>query len=180
MKKRLKPLRLIKLQLEIQRLSGRLATMEKISRDLNIEVQAVPEHRSENVLEMFKVLCKTLDAAISDCDIRACRRVAKANASSSNPRNILVTLTSSRLRDTVLSAAHRFNKDNPENMLNSTHLGLKDAATPIYIYENISLLRLNSFMPPLETLKKRITSSMSGCEMDKFTYERTKMQVTFI
>lgn len=129
------------LQAELQRLNTRLSTLEKISRDHNLEIQAVPEHRGENLVDLFKNLCHSIDATISDGDIHACRRVAKANATSSNPRNILVSLTTTRLRDTVLSAVHRFNKANPKNMLNGGHIGLtegKDAGTEIFVREHLS------------------------------------------
>lgn len=126
------------LQMELQRLNGRLTTIEKISRDLNVEIQAVPENRNENVITLFKTLCQSIDTPISENDIKACRRVAKFNAKSPNPRNILVTLSSPRQRDTILSAVHRYNKEHPKNQLNATHIGLTDATIDIYVREHLS------------------------------------------
>ncbi|VVD06018.1 unnamed protein product [Leptidea sinapis] len=91
---------------------------EKISRDNNLEVQNVPEKKNENVQAIFLTLCKELQINLDDNDIRACRRVAKINASSNRPRNILITLV------TVLSAVHRFNKSHTQNKLNTTHMGI--------------------------------------------------------
>lgn len=126
------------LQLEIRRLNGRLANMEKMSRDLNLELQAVPENRTENVLAIFQKLCQSLDTPINENEIRNCRRVAKMDNTSSRPRNILVTLSSSRVRDNIISAVYRFNKSNPNNLLNSTHVGLSDAGMRIYVKEHLS------------------------------------------
>lgn len=126
------------LQLEMRRLNSRLANMEKMSRDLNLELQAVPESRTENVLAIFEKLCQSLDTPININDIRACRRVAKMDTTSSRPRNILVTLSSSRVRDNIISAAYRFNKSNPDNLLNCTHAGLSEVGIRIYIKEHLS------------------------------------------
>lgn len=126
------------LQGELRRLSGRLISMEKISRDLNLELQGVPEHRGENALHLFKELCISIDTPMSDDDVRACRRVAKMNASSPHPRNILISLASPRLRDNVLSAAHRFNKSNPKNQLNCSHIGMTGDISRIYVKEHLS------------------------------------------
>ncbi|CAG9788942.1 unnamed protein product [Diatraea saccharalis] len=115
--------------------------MENMSRSHNVELQAVPESRSENIMTIFKKFCNTIGMTIDDTQITACRRVAKMNEKSKRPRNILETLSSPRLRDTILSLTRRFNKSakDPSNMLNSSHLGLAaSSATRIYVTEHIS------------------------------------------
>lgn len=123
---------------EMNRLNSRLITLEKVSRENNIEIQAVPENRNENVLSILKEICQTLNTPLLDTDIRACRRVAKINASSGRPRNILATLTSPRLRDNILSAVHRYNKEHPKDMLNSSHVGINGEPCRIYLSEHLS------------------------------------------
>lgn len=123
---------------EINRLNSRLVTLEKISRENNIEIQAVPENRNENVLSILKEICQTLNTPLLETDIRACRRVAKINTSSGRPRNILATLTSPRLRDDILSAAHRYNKEHPKDLLNSGHAGINGEPCRIYLAEHSS------------------------------------------
>jgi hypothetical protein len=81
----------IRLQSELARLNVKLAGIEKISRSCNIELQAVPEQRNENVLGLFRKLCGIIKAPVEDAQISACRRVAKQNISSRRPRNIVVT-----------------------------------------------------------------------------------------
>lgn len=129
---------LLKTQTDLSKLQSRTATIEKISRDLNIEIHEIPESRNENVLDLFKRLCECLRVVISDNDIRACRRVAKMNTTSVRPRNILVTLSSPRLRDQLLSAATRFNKSSTNEKLSTTHLGINGERRRIYLCEHLS------------------------------------------
>lgn len=126
------------LQKECITLNNRLSALEKASRGCNIEIQAVPEMKSENPMEIFLNLCKAINAPILDSEIRSCRRVAKMDTSTSRPRNILVTVASSRLRDNVLSASHRFNKEHPNNKLNSQHVGINGDTRRIYVSEHLS------------------------------------------
>lgn len=128
----------LELQNQIREISGRLSTMEKISRDCNVEVQAVPEKRSENVLTIFKNICETLKVPIVETEIRACRRVSKVNSNSDRPRNILVTLSSPRQRDLVISAALRYNKAHPNEKLNSVNAGIIGQSSRIYVNEHLS------------------------------------------
>jgi hypothetical protein len=123
---------------ELKLIRSRVSVMEKISRDRNVELQAVPEKRSEDVVSMVKSLCETLQLPISDSDIHACRRVAKMDTTSKRPRNIVVTLTSPRLRDSLISAAHRYNKEHKSNKLNTNHVGIKDVCQQIYVTEHLS------------------------------------------
>ncbi|KAH9632169.1 hypothetical protein HF086_011915 [Spodoptera exigua] len=84
---------------EINSLNSRLSSSEKLTRSLNLEIQAVPERKNENILAMFKSLCKSVNTEIKDDQIISCRRVAKLDPKKDRPRNILVTLSNSRLRD---------------------------------------------------------------------------------
>lgn len=127
-----------KLQADINRLNTRLAAMEKISRSCNIELQAVPERNSENVMALFKKLCEVVKASVHDDHISACRRVAKQNATSNRPRNIIVTFSSPRIRDLVLSATHRYNRSHSGRGLVSTDLGITGETVKIYVNEHLS------------------------------------------
>lgn len=122
----------------LSKLQNRLSVVEKISRDLNLEIHEVPENRGENPVALFKNLCETLKVVVSDADIRACRRVAKMNMDSKRPRNILVTLSSQRLRDTVLSAVTRFNKAHSSDKLCLAHMGLAGATSRVFVAEHLS------------------------------------------
>ncbi|CAG4996989.1 unnamed protein product [Parnassius apollo] len=92
----------LRFQKEINVLTNRLTSIEKVSRSKHFEIQLVPESRTENPMLLFRNLCKTVNIQIDDENIHSCRRVAKYDISSERPRNILVTLINPRLRDQVL------------------------------------------------------------------------------
>lgn len=123
---------------EINVIRSRFNVLEKLSRDRNVEVQAVPENRNENVVSLFKELCNTIKYPILDSNIQSCRRVAKMDSASKRPRNIVVTLSSPRLRDEIISATHRYNKEHKQNKLNSLHMGLTGECHQIYVTEHLS------------------------------------------
>lgn len=125
-------------QRELTNLNNRLSAVEKISRDHNVEIQGVPESRSENLLGIFKNLCAAVSTPFADNDIRGFRRVAKIDRTSDRPRNIIITLSSPRLRDLLLSAVHRYNKSNAKDMLSSRHLGITVDSRRVYVVEHIS------------------------------------------
>lgn len=122
----------------LAKIQSRISAVEKISRDLNLEIHEVPESRTENLMALFKRLCDCLQVTIPESDIRACRRVAKMDTSSNRPRNILVSLSSQRLRDLLLSSVTRYNKAHPQDKLASTHIGLTGETRRIYLAEHLS------------------------------------------
>lgn len=126
------------LKAEINSFKRRIESMEKMSRSNNVEIQAVPEKRSENVLTIVKNLYATVNLPVSDCDIIACRRVAKMSTSSNRPRNILVTLPSVRHRDNLISSVKRYNKTHSNDQLNSEHVGVPGEKSYIYVAEHLS------------------------------------------
>jgi hypothetical protein len=133
-----------KLQASLRTVSTRLSTMENISRNCNLEIQAVPEKNNENVLLMFRNLCSTIKMSIADNNIIACRRVAKMDTKSSRPRNILVSLSSPLIRDSVLAMVSRHNKsarnstEPSDQLLSSSHLGITGESKRIYVVEHLS------------------------------------------
>lgn len=122
----------------VRKLDSRVSAIDKMARSHNIEIQAVPETRNEDVVACFKKLTELLDVKIDENSLRSCRRVAKMDPSSNRPRNIVVTLSSPRQRDMILSAAHRFNKKHPNDPLNSHHLGILGNTNRIYVVEHLS------------------------------------------
>lgn len=129
---------LIKSQNSLSKLQLRLSAVEKVSRDLNLEIHEVPESKNENLYAVFKKLCECIQVDIPESEVRACRRVAKMDATSRRPRNILVTLSSQKLRDLILSSVTRFNKSHPKERLATTHIGFPGETRRIYLAEHLS------------------------------------------
>lgn len=122
----------------IRKLEARISSVEKISRSVNLEIQEVPEGKNENLEGLFKKLCECLQVSVADGDIKACRRVAKMDTTSKRPRNILVSLSSQKIRDLILSSVTRFNKSHAKDRLNTTHIGLTGETRRIYLAEHLS------------------------------------------
>lgn len=117
----------------------RLNTIEQQSRSSNIEIQCVPEHRSENVVNTVLQLGSVVGCKIADSDILHATRVAKMDNQSNRPRSIVVKFITPRTRDSVLAATINYNKKNPSNKLNSSHLGIAaNKPQPIYVSEHLS------------------------------------------
>jgi cell division protein FtsB len=110
------------LKSNVQDLNLRLALVEQQSRQCNIELQCVPEHKNENLMSITQELGKTIGCEINADTILNCTRTAKVNRTSTRPRSIVVQLASVKLRDRFLAAAITYNKANPRNRLNSTHV----------------------------------------------------------
>lgn len=127
----------LSLQESLHTINKKLTLIDNMSRSVNLEMHAVPENKNENVLALFKKLCDITKVQLDSSAVRACRRVARFTHSD-RPRNILVTLQSSRQRDEVISAVHRFNKNHANDKLNSTHLGVPGTACKVYVAEHLS------------------------------------------
>lgn len=128
-----------KLQASMQDITKRLNIMEQHNRATNIELQNVPENRSENLLTTVMQLSKIVKCQIEENDIAHCTRIAKKDTQTSRPRSILVKFNTPRLRDTFFAATIKFNKTNANNKLNTSHLGIAaENPIPIYVVEHLS------------------------------------------
>lgn len=123
---------------QIKNLTGRLGQVEQNMRATNIEINGIPEHRSENLIKTIEQLGKVVETPLGDTDILHVTRIAKLNKESDRPRSVLVKLRTQRRRDELLAAVIRFNKNNRENKLNSDHLGIGGRRVPVFVSEHLS------------------------------------------
>lgn len=128
-----------KMSLELMQLKSRLRSLEKASRNCNIEIQSAPENKQENLLQLMNNLCEQLACTLSDNDICSIRRVAKLNTATDRPRNILVTLSSQRHRDNLITAFKEYKKAHRTDPLNSIHLGIPGDQRNIYVVEHLPI-----------------------------------------
>lgn len=127
------------LQEVVLNLTKRLNNTEQHARSNNLEIQCVPENKSENVIDTLLDIGKVIKSKVKDADVSHCTRIAKKDSESTRPRSILVKFNTPRLRDEFLAATLQFNKSNPQDRLNTTHLGASvDKAQPIYVAEHLS------------------------------------------
>lgn len=128
------------LRININELNSRVSMIEQHSRANNIEIQCLPEHKSENLSSIVKQIAKTVNFNLNESDIHFCTRIAKVQKSSTRPRSILVKFSCSRVRDEFLAASIKFNKKASKNSdkLNTGHAGLGGDHKPIFILEHLS------------------------------------------
>ncbi|XP_063536684.1 uncharacterized protein LOC134746270 [Cydia strobilella] len=119
-------------------LNQRITQIEQHSRACNVEIQCLPEHRSENLVTVIMQLAKTVSCDIKEDDIHHCTRTAKLDAASSRPRSVVVQMKSPITRDRLLASVIKFNKTHKDDKLNSSHLGLGGDKVPIYVAEHLS------------------------------------------
>lgn len=122
----------------INELNNRISMLEQQSRSNNIELQCVPENKSENIVSLMMNLSGFLKCELKNENIIYGARVPKANRTSPRPRSIVVQLSSVKIRDSLLAAAINYNKTNPADRLNTTHMGISGEKHPIYISEHLS------------------------------------------
>ncbi|CAG4967489.1 unnamed protein product [Colias eurytheme] len=119
-------------------LQSRINQSEQQLRQNNVELQCVPERNNEDLVKIVNNLCTTIQSNINEKDILHCTRTAKANRASNRPRSIIIQLSSAKVRDELLASTSKYNKSNPQNKLNSTHLGISGASSPVYVSEHLS------------------------------------------
>lgn len=128
------------LRVATQDLSARMRQLDQQSRASNLELQCVPEHKQENLVSTILQLGKVIKCPLNDFDIHYCSRMAKLNTNTPRPRSILVKFRSPRLRDTFLAATSAFNKNHPNEKLNTSHLGIGgEKKNAIYVVEHLTL-----------------------------------------
>ncbi|XP_063891679.1 uncharacterized protein LOC135117140 [Helicoverpa armigera] len=128
----------LEMKMCINDLVSRVSQLEQQTRSNNVEIQCLPEKKQENLLQIVTQLSKVVGSGIVDSDIKYCTRVAKQSSTNSRPRSIVVQLASPRTRDQFLAATIKYNKSNPNNKLNTSHLGYAGPKTPIFITEHLS------------------------------------------
>lgn len=101
-------------QSTIQNLNLRINQLEQNARCKNIEIQCVPEKKSENLLSIVRELGNAVGYDIKDDNILRITRTAKLNPENSRPRSIVVEFNTSYVRDSLLASTIKFNNATPE------------------------------------------------------------------
>lgn len=122
----------------VKDLTTRLNIVESHLRECNVEVNGIPEHRTENLVNTMVQLGQVVQNPLSSDDIQHVTRVAKLNKKSDKPRSVIVKLRTTKHRDAFLAAVAQFNKKNPTDKLSSHHLGIGGSRAPIYVSEHLT------------------------------------------
>lgn len=122
----------------VTELSNRLNTAEQYLRECNVEINNIPEQKSEILSTTLLQLAKTVECTLHDDDIINITRVAKLDKENKKPRTIVAKLRSPRLRDTLLAAVTKFNRTHHNDKLSSKHLGYAAPHGPVFVSEHLT------------------------------------------
>lgn len=126
------------LQFNVKDLSHRLNLTEQNMRESNLEINGIPEHKTENLPTIIAQLAKTVDCQVRDEDVFHVTRVAKLNKDGDRPRTVIVKLRSPRHRDTMLAAVAKYNRNNPKGKLSTQHLGMAGSPRSVFVAEHLT------------------------------------------
>lgn len=122
-----------------QETTNKVRMLDQLMRSTNLEVQCVPENKSENIMTTLQQLGNIIDCPVQETEIQYCARSAKLDSSNPRPRSILAKFSSQRIRDKFLNAAIQYNKNNPTDKLNTSHLGIgAEKKSPIFVVEHLT------------------------------------------
>lgn len=120
-------------------LNGRVDQLEQQARLNNVELQCIPEKKSENLVNIVSSLCKVVNCTVKPENIVKCTRIAKLDPTGVRPRSIILQLSSPIVRDQFLASVKNYNKTKkPEDKLNTSHIGLNCEKKPIYVVEHLT------------------------------------------
>lgn len=126
------------LKVNVKELTSRLSLMEQYTREANIEINGIPEFKSENLPLTLVQIGKVASLAVDDKDILSCFRVAKTDSKSSRPRTVIAKLRSPRCRDDLLAAVSKYNRDHKDEKLNSSLIGIGGEKSAIFLGEHLT------------------------------------------
>lgn len=118
--------------------------LEQRSRNYNLEIQNIPESKEENLIHTIETLGTIIGVPIPESCIADVHRVAH-NQPTKRPKNIIVHLSTRRLRNDVIAASRARRGINLGQLrrglaLNTTNLKSSvDDSTSIYINEHLSM-----------------------------------------
>ena len=113
----------------------------------SIEIRNVPKQAKESktmLYEMLQCLSKKLDAPM---ELTCVRDIIRQPSKKENKTaNVTIEFSNTLNKTNFLAAVKEYNKKNPNNKVNSTHLGITATpSTPVYVAEQLTTLTKRLF-----------------------------------
>lgn len=177
------------LELGAASLEKRVEDMDQSARSCNLEIQNIPEVKNENLNQVVFEIGKLIGVEIDADKVRAVHRVARgpgaapgpaaaaADAPPPRPKNIVVQLSSRRLRDDVLSAARA------RRELYTDQLQMGGESRRFFVAEHLTLRNKKLFAKARELGKdagfkhvwvRNFTIQMRKTDLSKIIYIRSE------
>lgn len=145
---------------EIQTLKSQLQRQENSQIAADLRINGIPYHREENLLEVFKSICDTLQ--INTPPVKSIYRMHNQNRGRvyTTDAVIIVKLFSAYEKNFILKTLASFRKANKSNVL-LNYIGY-DSDAPLYINENLTAHNHKIFRSAIELKKmKKIFASFT-------------------
>lgn len=130
------------LRADLNVLQSKFDDLDQASRSCNVEIQNIPEKKSENLIHLCVQIGKLIDVDIKECDIRSVHRVTPGpGVRSDRPRNIVLQLCTRRQRDEVIASARARRSLTTAQLLGGapTTAAAATQNTRFYINEHLTL-----------------------------------------
>ncbi|CAH2096549.1 unnamed protein product [Euphydryas editha] len=108
-----------RLQSIVMQLQARVNRLEQNAISNNIEVQCMPEHTFENLMSIVKNIGSVIKCEVAEENVLRVTRIAEMDKDSPRPRSVVVESKNQKLRDVFVAAVFNFNKNNPNDRLNT-------------------------------------------------------------
>lgn len=119
----------------VQLLENRIETLERNIRETCLEIRNVPQKKGEtnkDLLNIVKNTCDFLKVPMQNPDIKNIHRI---NIQTDGNKTILAEFTNTYIKEKILTAVKKYNKDNKTNKLNTSALKLEGPPKPLYVSE---------------------------------------------
>ncbi|XP_026327859.1 uncharacterized protein LOC113236088 [Hyposmocoma kahamanoa] len=128
----------MQIKMRLTDINSRLNVMEQYSRTSNVEIQCIPEYKTENLEKIVGQISKVTGSEIQGSDIYKCTRIAKLNSDSKRPRSVVVKFSSPRIRDTFMAGVIKFNKNHASDKLSTSHIGIGGEKRAVYVVDHLT------------------------------------------
>lgn len=122
------------LKKSVKMLEERVEDLEQYSRNNCVEIQGIPQEKTEDVVSIVKDIGKAMDMEISDMMVDACHRLGGRQQRGDNPPGIILKFVRRIDKEEFLR------KRRVKRSLSTRHIGRKDDHQ-IYINESLSPAR---------------------------------------
>ncbi|XP_047990123.1 uncharacterized protein LOC125229346 [Leguminivora glycinivorella] len=139
-----------RLRKDLDGLQTRLDDLDQSARICNIEIQNIPEKKGENLVQLAGDIGRLIGVQLSDDKIKAVHRTAH-NVPSDRPKNIVIQLTSRRLRDDVIAAARARRELSTADLFPKTTAADVARIQRFYINEHLTLKKKNPIWRSAQT-----------------------------
>ncbi|KAG7298038.1 hypothetical protein JYU34_018802 [Plutella xylostella] len=119
-------------------LEDKIEDLQRDSRNTSIEIKNVPLKQNETNQDLTQLvlnLAKHVNVGLNPADVR---NVYRVHGKREGNKQIIVELSSTPLKKSMLTGVKSYNNRNKGNKLNASHLGLKDCSTPVYMAEYLT------------------------------------------